>query len=91
MIYISPENDGPNIDCPRDITRTLSEGMSDMAITWDEPIPVDNDGVKSLESDYTSGMRFPIGTMPVTYTATDNLDNFSTCSFRVIIIGERVT
>ena len=39
----------------------------------------------------TSGSQFPIGTTPITYTATDDCDGVKTCTFNVTVIASAST
>jgi gliding motility-associated-like protein len=55
-------------------------------VSWSVPLATDNCDVNpTLVSNPPNGSLFPIGTTPVTYTATDVNGNISTCSFNVII------
>src|SRR5690606_25463606 len=54
-------------------------------VTWTAPTTTDNCGAATLTSTHTSGSVFPIGTTPVTYTATDVAGNTSTCTFNVVV------
>ncbi len=70
--------------CPSDIT--VSANASCQAIVnWTAPTATDNCSISSFTSTHTSGFLFPLGTTPVTYTATDGSGNVSTCSFNVIV------
>ncbi len=53
--------------------------------TWTPPTATDNCGSVTITSTHNPGATFPIGTTPVTYTATDASGNTATASFDVII------
>ncbi len=74
----------PVITCIDDITQTSPDGLS-MEIHWTAPVASDNCGSTNITSNYNSGDIFPIGTTTVTYTATNNCGNTSTCSFDITI------
>ncbi|MBL7904115.1 MAG: HYR domain-containing protein, partial [Bacteroidales bacterium] len=82
------DNEGPVItNCPvADIT-AVSQGEDCTAIvSWPNLIATDDcSGVKSFTSTHSPGQLFPVGTTVVTYTATDNADNVSTCVFNVVV------
>ena len=68
----------------------VGQGAAEAAVTWTEPTAEDEDGVKSLGSNYAPGSRFPIGTTRVIYTAVDNNDQETMCSFDVIVTGKNL-
>ncbi len=73
------------MNCPRDIT--ISSNSSCVArVNWAPPMAIDGCGLKSLVSTHRPGDFFEIGTTTVTYTATDNCDNVSSCSFTVTVL-----
>ena len=71
--------------CPSNITQANAIGQCEGTVTWVEPTAVDEGTVVSFTSSHNPGDVFPVGTTTVTYTATDNDGNTSTCSFDVII------
>lgn len=72
--------------CPADITVYAQSAICSGIATWTVPSASDNCTVSSLTSDYNSGHIFPLGSTVVTYTATDNSGNVTTCSFTVYVI-----
>jgi len=76
-----------SIDCPSDIMVTAEPGATDRIVSWTTPTPVSNcsSGSPTATASQASGTAFPIGTTVVTYTATDNCDGSSTCSFNVTV------
>lgn len=73
------------LNCPSNITTSLSSASCTKAVTWTAPSATDNCGLQTLTSDYPSGFAFPRGETTVTYTATDRYGNTSTCSFTVTV------
>jgi hypothetical protein len=71
-------------NCPQNINLTTT-GTGAIA-TWTPPTATDNcTTTPSVSGTYASGATFPIGTMPVVYTATDAKGNRSTCNFNVTV------
>ena len=69
--------------CPADISINSSTGSCDTSATWAIPVATDNCGILSFISSHNPGDAFSAGTTIVTYTATDNCGNISTCTFNV--------
>lgn len=53
--------------------------------SWTPPTATDNCGQVTVTGTHTSGSQFPLGNTTVTYTATDNVGNSSTCSFVITV------
>ena len=70
----------PEINCPASINLT---GGSNVA-TWNDATFTDNCGA-TLSSNNLSGSSFPEGCTTITYTATDNCGNATSCSFAVCV------
>jgi gliding motility-associated-like protein len=78
------DSDAPVLaNCPSDIQLTVNAHCQAIA-TWTAPTATDGCTL-TLTSTHNSGDAFPTGTTAVTYTATDNSGNASTCSFNVIV------
>ncbi len=78
------------VDCPIDMTISAGNNCS-AGVIWNLPTVSDNcDASPTLVSTPQSGSNFPIGSTPVTFTATDASGNISTCSFNVTIIDSEV-
>lgn len=80
------DNDSPIItNCPTDIT-IVSNANCMAVVTWPTPTAIDDCGLFSFASNYTSGSSFSPGTTTVTYTAVDNCGNTSSCSFNITVV-----
>lgn len=74
------------VGCPADITVNAIPSSCSNTASWIAPSASDNCTVISLTSNFNSGDIFPLGSTVVTYTATDNSGNISTCSFTVTVV-----
>ncbi|XP_070536967.1 hyalin-like [Ptychodera flava] len=72
--------------CPGDITAYTEQGSTSVNVSWTEPTVSDNsrENVSSVSS-HRPGSSFQIGSMNVTYTATDPSGNQERCDFVVIV------
>ena len=68
-------------NCPSNISVLASNPI----VTWNLPTASDDCGIASFSSTRNSGDVFPVGNTTVTYTATDNCGNSTTCSFTVSV------
>ncbi len=86
---IVTDDEDPVIACPATITTTSDVGMCNAVVTWTDPVigtdATDNCGVVSVVCSPVSGSTFPVGTTPVTCTATDAAGNTATCTFDVVV------
>ena len=81
QIITLEDNEAPVISyCPTDITVSGS-----VPVSWTTPQATDNCTDVIIESDYTNGQIFPIGTTTVTITAMDLCTNTSSCTFTVTV------
>jgi len=72
--------------CPGDVAVDAWPGGDTARASWIEPTASDaGSGVASLTSSHIPGDRFPIGTTPVTYTATDEAGHSISCTFEVTV------
>lgn len=71
--------------CPSGIEVNLSASACVAVVNWVEPIATDNCGNVVITSTHNPGAEFSFGITPVTYTATDQYGNLSTCSFNVVV------
>lgn len=85
------DNIAPTLSaCPANIVLTAAPGDCTPVVTWTAPVGADNCSF-TLTSTAASGARFPVGTTPVTYTATDASGNKATCSFTVTVKASPLT
>ena len=70
-------------NCPTTITASANASCQ-AAVSWTEPFATDDCNV-TLVRNHTPGSTFPLGTTPVTYTATDSYGNTSQCSFNIVV------
>ncbi|HEY5747281.1 MAG TPA: HYR domain-containing protein [Chryseolinea sp.] len=70
--------------CPNTIMVTAVSDCKARA-TWRPPVFTDACSKVAVTSTHKPGNEFPIGATDVTYTATDNADNITTCTFQVIV------
>jgi HYR domain/Domain of unknown function DUF11 len=76
-------------NCPANITLTTNTNSA--IATWTAPTATDNCGTSSIVRTHESGASFPVGTTPVSYTATDAKGNSATCSFNVTVQSTTTT
>ena len=81
------DNAPPALTCPADLTVDTAPDTCGAFPTWDNPVVSDEcdpDGV-DVAVDYEPGSFFPVGTTVVTYAASDNVGNLTTCTFSVSV------
>lgn len=72
-------------NCPGDIIVNQSTSCSAI-VSWTPPTFTDNcPGTVVVSSNYAPNTQFPVGSTTVTYTARDNVNNTTACSFKVIV------
>jgi len=73
--------------CPANITVSNDASNCSAAVSWTAPTAADAlSGLADFVSTHNPGATFAVGTpTTVTYTATDNAGNVSTCSFTVTV------
>jgi hypothetical protein len=74
----------PTLTCPENVTAKAS-GPEGKAVTYPTATASDAVSTPVLRYSRASGEVFPLGTTPVTVTATDSAGNASTCSFQVTV------
>lgn len=82
------DGDPPMITCPADVETSADPGENFAIVNYPDPVVTDgcdDEPVASCEPE--SGSSFPIGTTPVTCTATDSCANESECTFFVTVNG----
>ena len=78
----------PAVVVPADITMDTEPGQNYATVQYSQPTARDNVGVVSdpiLIAGLSSGNAFPVGTMTVTYQASDSAGNIGAASFNVTI------
>lgn len=75
-------------NCPGNIN-VEADASCEATVSWTAPNATDNCSV-TVTTSHLSGSTFPIGTTPVTYTATDVSGNTSTCSFNVVVVDQQL-
>ena len=82
-VIVSDDIDPVITGCPSDVY--VSAGAScEAAASWTPPTTEDC-SLATLTSSHQPGAIFPIGSTEITYTATDNNENASSCKFNVIV------
>ncbi len=66
-------------NCPANIVINTADTCA--IATWEAPTATDNCSTPSVIGSHQSGMCFPLGSTEVIYTATDSMNNRTTCSF----------
>ena len=74
-------------NCPGNITVMAADNCK-KAVSWAAPVVSASCGIVTLTADHQPGDEFPLGTTPVTYTATDQYGNSTTCTFSVKVIDD---
>ncbi|MEO9532200.1 MAG: LamG-like jellyroll fold domain-containing protein [Crocinitomicaceae bacterium] len=77
------------VACPSNITQSADASGCSSVVTWTAPTATDNcSSSPAVTTSHAPGSTFAIGTTTVTYTATDDEGNMSTCSFDVTITSD---
>jgi len=80
QLIILSDSQNPVIqNCPADIVLPPNTYNA----SWTLPNAMDDCGIASFTSTHLTSSVFPLGTTTVTYTATDQCGNTTTCSFTV--------
>ncbi|XP_071789471.1 uncharacterized protein [Asterias amurensis] len=72
------------IGCPDPINVNLTQGSSDVVVTWTEPSTSETTGV-SVTKTHQPGSTFTDGVTTVLYTFTDQAGNSTICTFNVTV------
>jgi gliding motility-associated-like protein len=81
---IVTDNSGPIITGCKDIVVNAASSSCDTKVSWVEPSATDCGNVEMVSS-HDPGQTFTLGKTVVTYTATDENGNTSSCKFNVIV------
>jgi len=84
------DDEAPIITCPADVTQNTDAGSCDAAVDTNDPTVTDNDPTGlTISNDFNNTSdaddTYLLGTTTVTWTATDNAGNTSTCEFDITI------
>jgi HYR domain len=80
------DTEPPTITCPGDITITNDPGDCGAVVFYNGPAVLDNCPGVMGSCTPSSGSFFPVGTTPVTCTATDASGNIAQCTFNITVI-----
>ena len=89
-VVIADVTDPTINDCPSDISIPTNTANCEAIVTWVAPTASDNCAA-TISGTHNSGDSFTLGTTTVTYTATDDAGNTSTCSFDVTVTNDIAT
>nr|XP_054773643.1 hyalin-like [Lytechinus pictus] len=82
----SEDTTPPVVNCPSDISRPVTFGMSFLEVTFPDATATDNSGMASFVSVFPpSGSSFSLGTTDVIFSFIDPSDNIGSCTFTVTI------
>ncbi|MGQ8338926.1 HYR domain-containing protein [Sunxiuqinia sp. A32] len=89
------DDEAPVVNCPGNITKPNDAGSCDAFVTISNPTFTENCSNVTITNDYNGGTdasdTYPVGTTPVTFTATDEAGNISTsCTINVIVTDNEV-
>ncbi len=89
QIITLEDNTPPSLTCPADVQLQASGGCNGSArLNITLPTATDNcDPSVSVTSSHDLASDFAAGTTTITLTATDECNNKSTCSFKVVVAG----
>ena len=73
-------------NCPNNFSINNDLNVCSAVTTWTAPTATDNCSVSTFTSSHNSGVILPVGPHTITYTATDDAGNSSTCSFVVTVV-----
>jgi hypothetical protein len=74
------------MQCPNDTTVAADLGVNFTVVTWPPVIINDNVDVTTLDMSHTNGSIFYIGSVNVSYQASDLAGNTASCNFTVTVI-----
>ncbi len=72
-------------NCPSDIEASINGNACNQIINWTAPLATDDCKLSSFTTTHVPGQQFPLGKTTVTYTAIDESNNKTTCSFNITI------
>lgn len=78
------DTENPVVSCPASVTVDATSAAGAVA-TFSNPMTTDNCPGVTVSCTALTGSMFPIGTTPVTCSATDTSNNIASCSFNVTV------
>ncbi|XP_071959490.1 uncharacterized protein [Antedon mediterranea] len=85
-VTVQDTEDPVFMNCPTSpINMDTNEGLAYANVSWDDPEPMDNSGVFTVNQEVYSGDGFYVGFHTVTITAVDEDGNIGICSFTIIV------
>jgi large repetitive protein len=72
--------------CPSDIVVSSSQNNCLVSVSWTPPVISASCTPATLSSNYQAGHEFAVGSTMVTYTATDQSGNSTSCAFNVTVL-----
>ncbi|MCB7479679.1 HYR domain-containing protein [Christiangramia sediminis] len=90
----SSDTVAPEISCPENISFENDTGVCGAVINFQDAMATDDSGgevtiQRTDNIDLISGNVFPVGTYTISYTATDESNNVSDCSFEIEVIDSQ--
>ncbi|HMD00827.1 MAG TPA: HYR domain-containing protein, partial [Ferruginibacter sp.] len=83
------DNTAPAITCPGTITQNSDTGVCGAIVNFAATATDNCAGAVTISYSTNPGSFFPVGTTPVTVTATDICGNSSTCTFNVTVVDNQ--
>ncbi len=78
----------PLVSCPGNVSQSNDAGQCAAVVNYTAATATDNCSIASLTYSQNSGTSFPVGTTPVTATATDPDGNVASCTFDVTVTDD---
>ena len=81
------------VNCPTDMTVNVDTDLCTSNVVYSQPVALDEcdeDVSVALTSGIASGTAFPIGSTTILFTATDECDNTSTCTFDITVVDSDI-
>jgi gliding motility-associated-like protein len=88
FVVVVQDTTGPSIQCPADTTVMATGSGCTASVNLAPPTGSDNcDADLDFQSDPPAGTLFQSGVTVVTYSAADDFNNITTCTFEVTVQG----
>ncbi len=84
IIQLRDEEKPQFLTCPQNITAVPGRDCK-AQVHWNPPVVTDNCGMTQLNANFQPGASFGPGQYTVIYTAVDQCQNSSSCSFNVVV------